>query len=152
MRDIFPPFLMSQNYRQLPCDANKNQHGFEIFIFTIHKPLKIKTMAFSQDYLDFVLGQLSEFGEVTYKKMFGGAGLYREGAMFGGIMNGIFHLKVDASTRQEFIDRGMEPFSHGPSKKKLPSYYQVPVEILEDVAELTTWAEKAWQVALAGKK
>lgn len=109
-------------------------------------------MTFSQEYLEFVLGQLSGFGDVTYKKMFGGAGLYRDGVMFGGIMNGSLHLKVNDSTRPDFIDRGMEPFFHKPSHRSSANYYQVPIEILEDSAELEQWAQKAWEVAVAAKK
>ena len=40
-------------------------------------------MAYSQDYVDYSLGQLSLFGDVQTKKMFGGAGLFHHGLMFG---------------------------------------------------------------------
>jgi len=109
-------------------------------------------MAFSQDYLDFVLEQFSEFGEVAHKKMFGGVGFYRDGLMFGGIMGGSLHLKVNDSTRPEFEERGMTPFFHGPKKKALPSYYEVPPEIVEDRDELKVWAMKAYQAAVSAKK
>ncbi|PHN01947.1 TfoX/Sxy family protein [Flavilitoribacter nigricans] len=109
-------------------------------------------MAFSPDYLEFVLEQLEGFGPITHKKMFGGVGFYKDGLMFGGLMNGILHFKVDDQTRPEFIRRGMEPFAHGKTPKKLPTYYQVPVEIIEDRDELTAWAEKAYAAALTGKK
>ncbi len=109
-------------------------------------------MAFSQDYLDFILEQFSEFGEVTHKKMFGGVGFYKEGLMFGGIMGGSLHLKVNDSTRPEFEAHGMTPFFHGPKKKAMPSYYQVPAEIVEDKSALKHWAIKAHQAALSAKK
>ena len=109
-------------------------------------------MAFSQDYLDFVLDQFSEFGEVAHKKMFGGVGFYKDGLMFGGIMYGLLHLKVDDETRPEFVAREMEPFAHGKKAKTLPSYYQVPVEIVEDKKQLKHWAEQAFAAALRSKK
>ena len=109
-------------------------------------------MAFSQDFLDFVLEQFSEFGEVTHKKMFGGVGFYKEGLMFGGIMGGNLHLKVDDNTRPEFIERGMKSFFHNPKQKGLPKYYEVPAEIIDDKSELKVWADKAYQVALNAKK
>jgi DNA transformation protein len=40
-------------------------------------------MAVSNDYLDYVTEQLSEFGEITIRKMFGGAGLYFDELIFG---------------------------------------------------------------------
>lgn len=109
-------------------------------------------MAFSADYLAFVLEQLSSFGPIHHKKMFGGVGFYKDGLMFGGLMNGILHFKVDDHSRQTFIDRGMEPFSHGKTQKTLPTYYQVPVEIIEDRDELASWAEIAYSAALRSKK
>lgn len=108
-------------------------------------------MAYSQDYLEFIQEQLEETGGITYKKMFGGVGLYLDGVMFGGIMGGTLHLKVDDTTRQEFIDRGMTPFYHGKKKKPMASYYEVPVEIVEDKDELKTWALKAHKVAVKAK-
>jgi DNA transformation protein and related proteins len=36
-------------------------------------------MPVSDDFLDFLLDQLSGLGEVVVRRMFGGAGLYREG-------------------------------------------------------------------------
>lgn len=109
-------------------------------------------MAFSNDYLEFVLDQLSSFGPLTHKKMFGGVGIYKEGIMFGGIMGGNFHLKVDDESRQDFIDRGMKSFFHNEKSKSLPSYYEVPIEILENRGELMVWADKAYLAALRKKK
>ena len=105
-------------------------------------------MAVAQDYLDFLMDQFSDFGEVTYKKMFGGAGFYKDGVMFGGIMYGELHLKVDDETRPLYEEQGMKPFSHGNKKAKTPpSYYCVPVDVVEDREELTRWAERALAAA-----
>ena len=104
-------------------------------------------MAVSQDYIDFLMDQFSNFGEVTYKKMFGGAGFYKDGVMFGGIMNGELHLKVNDVTRPLFEEQGMKPFSHGKKTKTLPTYYCVPVEVVEDRDVLTRWAERALAAA-----
>ena len=109
-------------------------------------------MAFSQDYLDFVLEQFEEFGGVAHKKMFGGVGFYKEAIMFGGIMGGSLHLKVDDETRPEFEAKGMTPFFHNKKKKGMASYYEVPVEIVEDKTELAKWAAKAFVTAKKSKK
>lgn len=101
-------------------------------------------MAFSQDYLGFILEQLEDFGEIIHKKMFGGVGFYKEGTMFGGIMKGTLHLKVSDETRPEFEAAGMTAF--------MASYYEVPIDIIEDRTQLAAWAEKAYQVALTTKK
>ncbi|MEM1124815.1 MAG: TfoX/Sxy family protein, partial [Bacteroidota bacterium] len=113
---------------------------------------KIKPMAFSQDYLNFILEQLEPFGEVTYKKMFGGVGFYKDGIMFGGLMGGNLHLKVNDDTRPEFEAAGMSSFLHRPNNKSKPTYYEVPVDIVEDRDELAKWANKAYNVALKAKQ
>lgn len=106
-------------------------------------------MAVSQDYIDFLMDQFSDFGEVTYKKMFGGAGFYMDGVMFGGIMYDELHFKVDDETRPLYVERGMKPFAHG-KPKKAPTYYTVPAEVVEDRDELTQWAKRALRAAKGG--
>ncbi len=98
-------------------------------------------MAVSDDFLVYILDQLSSWGEVTSRKMFGGVGLYRDGKMFGLIADGIMYLKVDDSNREDFIQAGSAPFRPYPNKPASTSYYEVPSEILEDPEELVKWAE-----------
>jgi len=109
-------------------------------------------MEFSQDYLEFVLEQFENFGEITYKKMFGGVGFYKEDIMFGGLMGGTLHLKVNDETRSEFEAAGMTPFFHHKKSKGNANYYEVPVEIVEDRDALSIWATKAYQIAKKLKK
>ncbi len=108
-------------------------------------------MAYSEDYLSFIIDQLSEFGAFEHKKMFGGVGFFKEGKMFAGIMYGNFCLKVGNSNRQDFIDHGMEPKEENPKKKRMP-YWEVPPEVLENKSLLKIWADKAVGEALKGKK
>lgn len=56
-------------------------------------------MAVSNDYLEYIVDQLLAWGEVTVRKMFGGAGLYRDGKMFGLVADDVVYLKVDDSNR-----------------------------------------------------
>ena len=60
-------------------------------------------MSVSDEFLEFVVDQLSSWGGVTARKMFGGAGLYRDGKMFGLIADDVAYLKVDDSNRPEFV-------------------------------------------------
>lgn len=108
-------------------------------------------MAVSQDYLNFIKDQLSEFGNFEMKKMFGGIGIFREGKMFAMIGGDKFRLKVDESNKQDFIDKGMEPYQD-PKKKKGMPYWEVPAEVLEDKSRLAAWADKSYAAALASKK
>lgn len=108
-------------------------------------------MAYSEDYLNFIIDQLSEFGDFEHKKMFGGVGFFREGKMFAGIMYGSFCLKVGDSNRKDFDDRGIADFKSSAKKKGMP-YREVPADVLEDKTTLKIWADKAVEEALKGKK
>jgi len=93
-------------------------------------------------YVEFVEDQLQSLGDVTVKRMFGGFGLYRGTVFFGIISGGRLYFKVDERTKREYIDRGMGPFRATP-KQILKTYYEVPVDVLEDDGELTAWAKEA---------
>lgn len=108
-------------------------------------------MAISEKYLNYVLDQLSEFGDVEVKRMFGGAGLFRDGLMFGKIGGDVFRLKVDEHNQKEYEDKGMKPFYSEKKKKGMP-YWEVPVDVLEDKILLAKWAQKSFAAAMRAKK
>lgn len=108
-------------------------------------------MAVNQDYLDYILDQLSEFGEVEIKRMFGGVGLFHQGLMFGKIGGDIFRLKVDSENKQDYIDHGMQPYYSEKKKKGMP-YWEVPANILEHKTTLAEWAKKSYEAAVRAKK
>ena len=108
-------------------------------------------MAVSEDYLQFITDQLSDFGSIDIKRMFGGVGLFREGLMFGKIGSDVFRLKVDEHNQADYEARGMKPFVH-PTKKKGMPYWEVPADVVEDRAELARWASKAYEAAVRAKK
>lgn len=50
-------------------------------------------MASSKEYLNFILEQLSEFEDISYRKMMGEYILYYKGKIFGGIYDDRFLIK-----------------------------------------------------------
>jgi len=109
-------------------------------------------MAVSEDFVNYVLDQLSGWGKVSVRRMFGGAGLYREGKIFGVIAGNVAYLKVDDSTRGEFVKAGAAPFMPYPDKMKtnVSSYYEIPPEVLENPQQLALWAQRALEIARRG--
>jgi len=95
-----------------------------------------------ESFKDFVLDQLLGMGGVEARRMFGGYGLYREEIFFGIVYKGKLFFKIDESTVGEYRKRKMKPFRPS-DKQTLKSYYQVPVDVIEDADELREWAEKA---------
>ena len=108
-------------------------------------------MAVNENYLEFVLDQLSVFGEVETKRMFGGVGFFHQGLMFGKIGGDTFRLKVDENNKEDFEKRGMKPFVSKTKKKGMP-YWEVPLDVLEDKNELAKWASKSYETAIKSKK
>lgn len=106
-------------------------------------------MAVSDEFVDYVVEQLSSWGEVSVRRMFGGAGLYREGIMFAVVAEDVAYLKVDDSNRDDFVRAGSAPFEPYPDKIKttIRTYFEIPVDVLEDSDELARWAQRSWMIA-----
>jgi len=77
---------------------------------------------------------LAPLGEVSWRKMFGGAGVFVDGSMFALIdSDAQLHLKVDDSNLARYEEAGAA--KHG----RMP-YYVVPASVLEDDEALLEWA------------
>jgi DNA transformation protein and related proteins len=109
-------------------------------------------MSISDEFVDYVIDQLSDWGEVSARKMFGGAGLYREGAMFGLIADDVAYLKVDDSNRKDFVRAGTSPFKPFPDKEIVMSYYEIPTDVLENPKVLAKWAQRSFNIPRKKKK
>lgn len=90
----------------------------------------------------FVLEQLAGLGSVRSKSMFGGYGVYKGDVFFAIVDEGRLYFRVDDTTRPNFLARGMKPFMPAP-KMEMKAYYEVPLDVLEDSAELVRWAREA---------
>ena len=88
---------------------------------------------------------LQDIHGVTSRAMFGGYGIYKNGLIFGIIINEKLYFKVDDSNKNDFASRGMKPFRYTmPSGKPYEmSYWEVPEEILENREEMREWVERA---------
>jgi DNA transformation protein len=95
-----------------------------------------------ESFKDFVLDQLRDLNDVGARRMFGGFGLYQDESFFGIIHKDKVFFKIDAATVGEYRKHKMKPFRPN-AKQTLRSYYQVPVEIIEDADALRHWAATA---------
>jgi len=107
-------------------------------------------MPVTEEYLDYVVDQLGCIGEVAAKRMFGGVGLYHDGLFFGLIAGDVLYFKVDDENRTQYEVAGARPFQPYGDESYSMSYYEVTVDVLEDVDQLRTWARGA--VAAAARK
>ena len=95
-----------------------------------------------ESFKDFIVDQLRELDNLEARRMFGSFGLYRDETFFGIVSKGRLYLKVDEATVGEYRKRKMKPFRPN-AKQTLKSYYQVPVDIIEDADQLAAWARRA---------
>ena len=104
-------------------------------------------MAVSEEYRSYVLDQLGELGRVESRRMFGGVGIYCDRVMFALIADDVLYLKVDDSNRDDFERAGMGPFRPFADKPTVMSYYEAPVDVLENKDRLAQWSRRALAVA-----
>jgi len=100
-------------------------------------------MAVSNDFIEFILDQLSKWGDVAVRRMFGGAGLYRDDKMFALVADDVAYLKVDETNKDKFLAEGSLPLKPFPDKPVSMSYYEIPPDVLENPEELIKWAEES---------
>jgi DNA transformation protein len=93
-------------------------------------------------FKEFVMDQLCTLEGINARPMFGGFGIYDGDIFFGIIFKGRLYFKTDSRTKSVYTKMGMKPFRPN-ARQTLHSYYEVPVEIMEDQDELVSWAKKA---------
>ena len=97
-------------------------------------------------FKDFVLDQLRELRGLEGRAMFGGCGLYAGEKIFGISFKGRLYFKTSDLTRATYVRRGMKSFRPN-NKQKLNAYFEVPADVIEDAAQLETWAQAALDIA-----
>ncbi len=106
-------------------------------------------MPLSPDYRAHALEQLERAAPVTAKTMFGGAGIYLDGLIFGLLDNDRAFFKADETNAASFDAHEADWFHPYGDERTMP-YREVPVEVMEDPEVLRVWIDAA--VAIAAKK
>jgi len=95
-------------------------------------------MASDQQFVDFVLEQIENAGEITYKKMFGEYGIYADGKIFALICDNKLFIKPTAGGRK-FIGQVVEALPYPGAK---PSF------LIEDKIEDRRWLSELVRISL----
>ncbi len=105
------------------------------------------------DFSEFLREQFSALGAVHVRRMFGGAGLFCDGLMFGLVADEVLYLKVDEISRGEFEAQDLEPFVYERKGQAVSlSYLRAPEEILDDPDAALHWGQLAFAAAQRGRK
>jgi len=107
--------------------------------------------------LAFAVDLFSDMGRVEARRMFGGAGLYAGGVMFGLVDDDVIFLKVDETLRADLAAAGAHPWIY--TERKGPragipqetSYWSLPEPALDDPQEACAWGLRSLAVAQAIK-
>lgn len=112
-------------------------------------------MPITQAFLEATIARLSAARPVTYRKMFGGAGVYLDGFMFAVLDDDRVYFKVDEVNEGRYVDAGTDLFVYDPSKGATMPYREVPPKVWESPNTLGEWMDASVEVVKrkkAGKK
>lgn len=96
--------------------------------------------------VDFIFGQLESIDGLRFRRMFGSYGLYADTIFFAIVWDGRLFFKTGDESRKRYLEAGM-PVLQFHDGQKLGTYYQVPVDVIEDADSLEEWALEAIRAA-----
>ena len=100
-----------------------------------------KLTAAATSAAEFLVAELSELGLVRSRKMFGGYGVFGDDVMFALVSSeGRAYFKIGDGNRSLFEGAESERFG------KMP-YSSIPLDVLENRADLLRWARAAIAVS-----
>jgi DNA transformation protein len=101
------------------------------------------------EFIRYLRDQFRRWSPVEIRRMFGGHGIFRDGAMFALINDETLYLRSDEATRPAFAAAGMGPFRYRRNGRLVAlGYHQAPPEAVEDGELLGEWAQRAFEAAL----
>ncbi len=109
----------------------------------------------SSEFHDYVVEDLlSGLPGITSRRMFSGYGIYKDGLFFALIAEGTLYFKVDSGNRADYEKLGSQPFRYSAKNRKMVtlSYWELPLEIMENREALEEWVERSLSAAQAAKK
>ena len=107
-------------------------------------------MPLSPGFSDFIVELIVGFGPVGIKRMFGGAGVYRDGVGFGILDDDVFYLKADAAFGAELKAQGCKPWSYSIAKDgsvRDIAYWSLPDTAADDPDEAAALVRRSYAIA-----
>jgi DNA transformation protein len=102
-------------------------------------------MAVNEALLDYVKSVLSRLEGFRIRKMFGGAGLFIDGTIFGIVYETEVYLKTNDEIEGVFIEKGMGRFNPFPGRGGKMPYFEVPPDVLEDEKGFLEWSRRSYR-------
>ena len=101
------------------------------------------------EFVVSLLELIEPIGPVSWRRMFGGYGLYMEGVMMALVADDELYLKTDAQSQAEFARVDSEPFGYEKNGKTLQmSYWKAPEVVFDEPEDMLHWVQLAVAAAL----
>jgi len=102
-------------------------------------------VAVSPEFAEHLRDLFGALGPVESRRMFGGAGVYLDDAMFALVVDDTLYMKADADLALEYSKAGSTPFCYetrnGP--RTIPGLMRLPDSALDDPDEALDWARRS---------
>lgn len=112
-------------------------------------------MPLSPEFANYVTELIAGFGKVEMKRMFGGAGLYRDGVGFAILDDDTFFLKADVTLGAELRKRGSQPWRYSVTKDGAVrdiAYWSLPDTAADDPDEAVGLVRRSFVIAAQAAK
>jgi DNA transformation protein len=102
-------------------------------------------VAVSPEFADHLRDLFGALGPVETRRMFGGAGVYLDDAMFALVVDDTLYMKADAGLARVYAEAGSEPFSYDTrtGARTIPGLMRLPDSALDDPDEALDWARRS---------
>lgn len=102
-------------------------------------------MAVSAEFAEHLRDLFGALGSVQTKRMFGGAGVYLDDAMFALVIEDTLYMKTDPELAKAYAEAGSAPFFYDTSDggRTIPGLMRLPDSALDDPDEALEWARRS---------
>jgi DNA transformation protein len=103
-------------------------------------------------FQDLLEDLFAPVGGVSFRRMFGGVGIFRQGIMFALIADDALYMKADETTARAYEAEGTGPFIYeGRGKSVAMPYWGLPERLYDEPEEFREWALASFGVAERAK-
>ena len=104
-------------------------------------------------FQEFLVELFEQIGGVSFRKMFGGIGIFRQGIMFALVADDTLYFKADEISSIDFQAEGCGPFIYdGKHKPHIMPYWRLPERLYDEPGDFRRWALTAFAVAERAKE
>ena len=99
-------------------------------------------------FQDLLAELFDQIDGVSFRKMFGGIGIFRQGIMFALVDDETLYLRADETSSIDFKAESCGPFVYdGKNRPHIMPYWRLPERLYDEPDDFRRWALNAFAVA-----